>query len=212
MEPYIDVLFKLIFARVVQNKTPRFCKLFIHSYCVFAIIHGPNTLFDYLEKVQIGIVANLITQLWLPNAPHFAAADSLEVNQLLVGGVRLLCETGVTRDVNSFCSLLKALIVLLQQSNTVDTATEALLESLLEDEVAENREFDSKFSRLAFSQIPEPSPTEQVLKSHSFFAVTLSTLCRNNPGIYLNAMKASLSKLEIDTLQEVMQAAGQSLI
>ncbi|CAM9100747.1 unnamed protein product, partial [Ectocarpus fasciculatus] len=184
LDQYLSVLFQLLFQRLQENKTPRYCKLVLHALCSFVLVNGGQALLERLEKMQQGLLANLIAQVWAPNADFIAAADILEVNQMIVGGSRLLCESNISRDQNTFMVLLKCILKLLGQHGSTDSATEGLLESLLEDEIAESREFDSKYSRLAFSQIPDASSPPEVKQSHSYFAVLLSNLCRASPGVY----------------------------
>lgn len=212
LDPFLPTVFQLLLRRLVDNKTPRFCKIVMHSFSVFVLVYGAPRLFDRLEKVQPGLLGQLITQVWLPHADFIAASDTLEVNQMIVGGTKLLCETGIANEPTSFTTLMKVLLKLVGQHGAADSATDALLESLLEDEVTENREFDSKYSKLAFSQIPEPVSSQEVKQAHSFFAVMLANLCRTRPGQYLGLMKAALDKRDGDILADAMAKSGQSLI
>lgn len=212
LDQYLPVIFQLLFQRLQENKTPRYCKLVMHALCTFVLINGATVLFDRLEKMQPGLLVNLIVQVWSPNADFVAAADILEVNQMIVGGTRLLCESNISRDQIAFMVLLKCILKLVGQHGSTDSATEGLLESLLEDDVAEAREFDSKYSRLAFSQIPDPSSSAEVKQSHSFFAATLSNLCRTNPGSYSGAMKTGLDKNEMEILQTAVTSSGQVIV
>jgi hypothetical protein len=211
LDQYTSVLFQLLFQRLQENKTPRYCKLVMHALCTFILINGAATLYERLEKMQPGLVCNLVTQVWAPNADFIAAADILDVNQMIVGGAKLLCESNINRDQNTFIVLLKSLLKLLGQQGSGDKAAEGLLESLLESELAENREFDSKYSRLAFSLIPDPPTSAEVKQSHSYFATLLSSLCRSSPGSYANSMKAGLDAAEMEVLQTVMTQANQTL-
>lgn len=212
LSPNISLLFTLIFRRVGENKTTRFCKLLTHSFCVFIMINGAAVLFEIFGQMDPsgGLMRNFIQQLWGPNAAICAAADVTEVNQMIVGGSKLLCEVG-SRDQGLFVYLLKAVLPLLQQEGTADAATEIMLEALLE-EGAENREFDATYSKLAFSQIPEPTSPPEVKMSHSFFANALSSLCRASPGVFVGMMQSQLSPGELATVQTVCSQAGQSLI
>ena len=212
LTPFLQVLFTLIFRRVMENKTPRFCKLAVHSFCVFTMINGANVLYDWLERISVGLTKNMVTQIWLPQADVCAAADIIDVNQMIVGGSKILCEAGV-RDPETFVALLKALLPLLrQESSTAESASEVLLESILEEELAENREFDSTYSKLAFAQVSEATQPPEVRQSHSFFASMLSALCRSNPGVYLGMMQKALDQNEVAVVQEVFRGAGQVIV
>jgi hypothetical protein len=212
LDQYISVLFQLLFQRLQENKTPRYCKLVIHALCTFILINGAGALYDRLEKMQPGLLCNLVVQIWAPNADFIAAADILDVNQMIVGGAKLLCESNINRDQNTFIVLLKSLLKLLGQHGSGDSAVEGLLESLLEDELAENREFDSKYSRLAFSMIPDPPQSAEVKQSHSYFAVLLGNLCRSSPGSYANIIKAGLDVHDMEVLHAVMAQASQTIV
>ena len=211
LDQYLTVLFQLLFQRLQENKTPRYCKLIIHALCFFSLINGGNALFERIEKMQVGLLSNLVVQVWAPNADFIAAADILDVNQMIAGATKLLCESSINRDQKTFIVLLQAILKLLGQHGG-DSATEGLLESLLEEDIAENREFDSKYSRLAFSQLPEPPSPQEVQQSHSYFAATLASLCRSSPGAYATSIKASLDPKEAEILRDALTQAGQALV
>jgi hypothetical protein len=85
-------------------------------------------------------------------------------------------------------------------------------ENFLIDDEAEDREFDTKYSKLVQAQTPEIPPTAEVTQARNFFAFSLGNLCRNSPGKYLGVINQGLTPEEILFLQNVLQQGGVALV
>ena len=76
---------------------------------------------------------------------------------MIIGGTRILCETADCQNPQTFGSLIKSIVVLLDDS--VADAHEDL-EGLNEE--ADSREFDSAYSKLAYAGVTDIDPTEDI--------------------------------------------------
>jgi exportin-2 (importin alpha re-exporter) len=211
LAPFLDVLFDLILRRMLENKTARYSMLVVHSFCVFVIVNGPAPLQERLERMTAGLTAKIVQQIWFPNADYIASVDTSEVNQMIVGGTKLLCESVIKTTPDAFVSLVKCLIPLLHQKNgTGDSAAAALVADILEEEGV-GKEFDATYSKLAYAEVPEPQLSAEVQQSHLYFSTMLGGLCRSSPGTYLTVLKAAIPPADVQFISDVMQQNGHSL-
>ena len=97
LSAYMTTLWSLLLHRMQEqmkdNKTARYCRLFLHSFSLFAAIHGGVALSDALGALEKGLVNMVILQVWSLNRASCATADPLEIKEMIIGGTRILCET-----------------------------------------------------------------------------------------------------------------------
>lgn len=191
---------------------PRIGRLFIHVVLLLAAGHGAQRVYEALEQVQVGLVTALISHILPPNCANCATADPLEVQQMVVGATKLLCDTPVSTNPEVWGRLLKSIAVLLGAESSEalqqDTGEEVL--GML-DEGGE-REFDSTYSRLAYAQVPEPPPSPEVADSTAYFTRSLAALFARQPGQYQPVLLAALTPAEQASLQAASAKSGVRLL
>lgn len=210
LSAYMTTLWSLLLHRMQEqmkdNKTARYCRLFLHSFSLFAAIHGGVALSDALGALEKGLVNMVILQVWSLNRASCATADPLEIKEMIIGGTRILCETADCQNPQTFGSLIKSIVVLLDDS--VAEVHEDL-EGLNEE--ADSREFDSAYSKLAYAGVTDIDPTEDIPSGPVYFATALSALARSRPGSIGPLMQSSLEAKEIAVLQSLLSKCGLTI-
>jgi exportin-2 (importin alpha re-exporter) len=207
---YYPMILQLVLMRMQEHKTVQYCKLFVNFICLASVCEaGPSQIYQHLEGVQAGMMAMIIQQIWLPNAEGFAEAESIVVAQLLMGGTRLLCETPIAEDSDTWGALATCLLTLVASN---PSCRGNLSEFSLLDEENEAREFDSTYSKLAFAHIDDKSEIEKVdfATARLNFAKSVSSLSEQLPGRY-GAVVGTLSESCQEAMAQVLQEAGVSL-
>ena len=189
-----------------ENKTARYCRMFIHTFSLFAAVYSGEAAHQALSELEPGLPNMVISQIWSINRDSCATADPLEVKEMVIGGVRILCETKVSQDSTVFGSLLKSLVVLLDDSvGGTHEDTEGL------DEEANNREFDSAYSKLAYATVTDVDPTVDIPSGPAYFAQTLSAFSRTRPGFVGQIVRTALDEKEVLVLQSLLTKCGLSI-
>ena len=210
LAPYTPTLWQLLLTRLRENKGAPYRKLFVHVLCVFVLHYGAAPVYEALDGVSRGVVSNLVTQVWEPAAAAIAAAaiaaaDEAEARDMLVGGTRLLCETPIAQAPETWGKLLKALLALLGARGAQAVAVDLAL-----DDEAEDRGFDSAYSKLAFCQLPEIDHCKEVSPAVAplYFVRAVAGLCGSAPGRYLPVISAVLDEGEMQTVGALAQQQG----
>lgn len=210
LSSYITTIWSLLLHRMQEqmkeSKTPRYCRLFLHSFSLFAAVYGGVALHDALSLLEKGLVNMVILQIWTHNRSSCATADPQEIKEMVIGATRILCETAVNQDPVAFGSLLKSVIVLLD-----DTVTAVHDDFEFVDEEADAREFDSAYSKLAYAGVTDVNPTQSIISGPVYFATTLCSFSRSRPGTVGPLMASSLDDKEATTLQALLTKNGLNI-
>ena len=213
LAPFMGTVWNLLLHRMQElmkdTKTPRYCRSFLHTLCLYAAVYGGASAHEALAAIDSGLLKMVVLQVWTHNRSSCAAADPLEVKQMTVGATRLLCESPIAQDPEAWKSLLKSTVCLVQGENH-DRERHEELDGFL-DEEADAREFDSAYSKLAFSLVEDMDPTKAIPSAPVYLATSLAGLCRGRPGTYVQLVRESLDEKEGAVLQEALQKAGVSM-
>lgn len=207
LSPYLPTIFNLLLHRMQEtakeNKKARYCRLFLHSLCVFSAVHGPQVLCQSLEALTNGLVSMLVMNIWPMNVENLAGADDLEVKQTVVGATRLLTEAPLlTQKPEVWISLLRSTFPLMGSggSNAGDQLH-------LGDEEAggDGMEFDSAYSKLAYATIPPVDPCADVDTSAigAYFGQRMNAFLKTSPNMSAGIAQA-LSAEEQRELQKLL--------
>lgn len=207
LSAYMTTIWSLLLHRMQEmmkeTKTPRYCRQFIHSFCLFAALFGGAALNDALNLLSKDLVNMVVLQIWTFNRSSCSTADPQDVKEMIVGGTRILCETSVRQDPQAFGSLMKSIVVLLDSSVA---AVHEDIEGL--DEEADSREFDTAYSRLAYAAVDDVDVTESIPSGPLYFASALSNLSRSQPGTIGSLVRSSLDDKEVAVLQALLSKGG----
>lgn len=209
------MILQLMLIRLQENRTPQLSKLFIHFLCVIAHSpHGAAYIFNVLESLQENMTTMVITDIWAPTTEIISHADSLEFNQIILGGLQFLGDTPISNDSRTWMELFKILLHLLASSSSSARKPSLDLTHLLDDD-SESREFDSTYSKLAYAQIIEmidPILEGGPEQMRAKFGEKLSQLCKASPGKYSNLMRSQLSNEQQQMLQEIIAETGCEIV
>jgi exportin-2 (importin alpha re-exporter) len=161
---YMPIIFDLLLKRMKQQmkdtKTPKYCRLFIHSLCLFTVCFGSQNLLLIFNKLDSNLINELITHVWLPNCSFTSLLTSNEILQILVGTTNLLCDINNTNNINQnleiWGRLVKCIIPLLEAKGM--QKIELFDDNFIvkdDDDAAEDREFDTKYSKLTYATYPD---------------------------------------------------------
>ena len=205
LAPYAPTIWQLLMTKLQDQKNSGYPKLFFHAMAIFALHYGATATFDLLEKVSMGVVKNLILQVWAPLSASIASGDDQELKETLLGGTKLLCETPIAQDPEVFGHLLKALVQL------ANARAVHHVEVDFGDDV-EERGFDTAYSKLAFCQLPEIEHDKAAQQAGLHFVNSLSSLCQRHPGRYVSIISSSLDTNEANFLASALKSAGLSIV
>jgi CAS/CSE protein, C-terminus len=138
----------------------------------FGAIYGGQTLYGVIDSIQGGLTGTLITNVLLPNIAGLRSLDTREVQEMIVGSAKLLTDSPIAQAADKYGALLKVSVQLLDASaggRSTGGADDGL--SYDDDAGAENRDFDSAYSRLAYAQLPETAfTTPEITNAAAFFS------------------------------------------
>jgi hypothetical protein len=213
----MPMILQLMLMRLQENRSPQLIKLFIHFLCVVASSsHGASYIFNILESVQPGMCSMIIADIWAPQVDYLSQIESLELNQMVFGGLELLVNSPVTANPNTWVDLFKILLHLLNTNSATSAVGKNAIDlTHLFDDDSESREFDSTYSKLAYAQIIETVPS--VLEGSSVevraaFALKVSQFCKSSPGKYSNILRNQLPNEEQAILQEIIVETGCEIV
>ncbi len=212
IQPFLPTIFQLLLHRMQESmkdtKTPRYCKLFLHSICLFSSVHGAQLLHDSLEALTQGLVGMIISNVWSVNRANCAGNDKLEVKQMIIGGCKLLTESSVTQKPEVWGSLFKSILSL------VDAGAEKTTQAAGEGEDdEEGKDFDSTYSKLAYASVVTVDPNEAITCAPaSHFAVSLSKFTAAHPGQYVPIIQSVLDQREAAALQALLHQNGVNIV
>ena len=210
LSTYMTTIWSLLLHRMQEQmketKTPRYCRLFIHSMSLFAALYGGDALYKALSTLEDGLVKMIILQIWEINRLNCATADPQEIKEMIIGGTKILCESEINQIPIVFGSLLKSIIVLLDDSiGAGHEDTEGL------DEEADSREFDSAYSKLAYAGVTDVDPTDDIPSGPAYFAQTMSAFSRTRPGFLAQLVPTALNGTEIVVFQALLSKNGLTI-
>lgn len=91
VDQYLATIWNLLFSRLQTSRTQKFVRSFVRFMADFAVRHGPSTLTASMDRVQVGVFAMILLQVWIP---HLASGDGSEEDDkvMLVATTKCLCE------------------------------------------------------------------------------------------------------------------------
>jgi exportin-2 (importin alpha re-exporter) len=206
---YLPIIFDLQLRRMKfqmkDNRTPKYCRLFLHSMLLFVVAYSPTTLYMLFERIDPGLLPELINHVWIPNKDACTLLDSIEIQEMLVGATKLLCDSPISQSPDLWISVLKATLPLLEAKGMQKIDLD---DDFLDDEADQSREFDTKFSKLLYAQTPDPLVPIEVVQSKQFFATSLGSLCRSRPGQYTPLIQKALLTEEAVAFSNFLQSCG----
>jgi hypothetical protein len=209
LQPFITTIFNLLLHRlqdtVKVSKKAMYCKLFFHSICFFSVIHGAQTLFEQLDAITQGLIYMLVMNVWSENRDHWNMAE-VELKQVLVGGSKILCETPITTNADAWKSLFASLYVLSIQ------APAKKIELTTEEELAEDRAFDSAYSKLSFAYVPTVDPCANIPVGQLYFATQVAQFTASRPGQYSNLIPQALSPEAGNEFRALLHKNGLTIV
>ena len=218
--PYLTVIFNLLLQRMQEamkeGKTARYCRLFLHSMCVFSAVYGPHVMCSTLETITPGLVGMIVMNIWSFNRAKCATSDDVDATQMVVGATRLLVEsTVVTQKPEIWGSLLKSVVVLVDQSPSKGNLSSSAADDILlgdEDGAGEGGpEFDSAYSKLAYAYIPQVDPCADVSAQNAplYFGKHLGAFLHSSSGAqYASLIPQLVDSAETTVLYNLIQQSG----
>jgi exportin-2 (importin alpha re-exporter) len=189
LAPFLPTIFNLLLTRmqesVKESKKSRYCRLFLHSLCVFSAVYGPQALCDTLEGITSGLVGMLVMNIWSCNIDTLSNADDVEVKQTIVGATRLLVEAPLLQQKpDIWGSLLRSLWPMMGKTPSSKLSGDDFL--LDDEEGGGGQEFDSAYSKLAYASIPAVDPCAEVelTAAPAFFATRLAAFLQGNGAAF----------------------------
>eukprot|EP01041_Mallomonas_annulata_P009929 gene9929-20647_t len=207
MDAYFRTILELLLRRLMENSTPHYMRHLMSAMCLMSTMYGAQQLYQTLEGIQLGMTSMLITKIWTPVSENSANIDTSMIKHMVIGCTKLLCDSPISQNPQLWGPLLKLTISIIDgnqdKSDEKDTN---------EDDKEDSREFDSTYSRLAYAQVPEPEPTQEMIQMTSVFVNSLATLCKSNPGAYSGLIQSVLDERGRMTLQTLLTQAGVTLV
>lgn len=212
LSSFVKEIFRLLFSRMMENKTPQYIRLFLHSLFLFSATYGGQLVFETCESIQPEMTTLIITKVLDPNLEGLSSVGKNKLGRIVVGATKLLCESSVSQNAAAWTVLCRAVIALfLSIGETPDKAScaDAFLE---DDENAEAREFDSTYSKLAYAHVPDVTFSPEAAQPQLYFISTLVNLCRSSPGRYAEILGQCLDAPSAAYVQSLLQQAGLSIV
>jgi len=201
----IDMQLRRMQDQCKDTKTPRFARLFVGFLGLYSKVWGGAHLMNSLEGAQAGLTSMIITKVWAFNLEQCKAASKGEMKDMILGGTRLLCESGIKDLGVEWLCLVKNILFL---TRAVGEAGGGGGEEEEEEEVVVAG--DAAFSRLAYAQVGEEDEGGRVDVGVAF-AQGLAGLCTSRPGQYGGALQGGLDEIEKASLGELCVRAGVAL-
>ncbi len=194
---------------------------FFHTICVYSSMNGGSqTVDEGLEKIERGLVANLIATVFEPKVSKFACTCSgMELRRMIVGGTRILIDSSaIASNLEIWGKLAKMLVSIIMASekkpisagSTVGVSVLSMIEG--SEDAVESREFDSTYSRLVNATMPTTEPTREMQLGGNFFIAALSNFCQLRPGTHLSVLQNSLDEEQGRYMETLLQSQGLQLI
>ena len=154
-------------------------------------------------------------QIIEPNVDSLLGGNKDDVGDIIVGCTKFLCESNVALNICTWAVLFRSLVQLGRLSSR--GATSSAYDLFLDDEeAAENRQFDSTFSKLTYAHIPPPAASQAVVQHGLYFVSSVVELCNKSPGQYATAIRACFEKEEdaedAAYLQSILVSANLTIV
>ncbi|KAD3069050.1 hypothetical protein E3N88_36930 [Mikania micrantha] len=169
---YMNNIWKSLFTRLHNSKTPRLVRCLIISMSLFLVKHGIQTLIDTINSVQANIFHMILEHIWIPNLKTITGYT--EVKLSAVASAKLLCESPLLLDPAAeklWGNLLDSIVTLLSQPE----------EERVEDEpevpdFGEITGYQATFVRLHNAGKKEEDPLKEIHDPKHFSVVLLANL------------------------------------
>eukprot|EP01033_Poteriospumella_lacustris_P003053 gene3054-2234_t len=204
--PALVDLFRAYISRgmaVEHDKVVPYVKHMIHSQCLFVTIFGAPAFFQTLEGLRgPGLVANMISNVWIANKKPLSSLSALDKKHVLVGVTKLMVETPLLESFPAtWLHLLQILLSLVYEQHDL------AMDFKVDEETAESREFDGHYSKLSYAAISILDPVAEITNVHSFAAAQVQQFSRSltpeRATIFQQAL-AQLSPAEREGVQKML--------
>eukprot|EP01035_Chromulina_nebulosa_P020253 gene20253-26295_t len=197
LSPYQSTVFNLLLIRMQDqlkdnNKTPKYCKYFIHFIALFSFLHSSEKLNEIFESLTPGLL------------------DKIEMKQMIVGFTRLLVSPVLLSRSDAWIAVLKYVLLLVNAESGKTIVDSDDLTFI--DEEAEAREFDSTYSKLLYATLPPPVSSVEVAAASAYFIKSLAEFTSKYPGQYTTIIQTGLDAKMMTELQELLQLNGLTLM
>ena len=171
LQQQIPTIFQLILNRMMTNKSPKFYKLVVHFFCVFANNYGGATLVTVLDSIQPNLLVMVINQVFTPHVTYICSTIDMTTGlELLLGCHSLLFkevdQIPILLENNNNCwlGLLRNMICVLTSTSKLVSGkpTNAYLNLLggtEEDSMlggGGGGDFDNAYSKLQYANVTTP--------------------------------------------------------
>lgn len=182
----------------VSRQSP-FIKHFVHEICIFAAVYGAPVVYEVLERTRTGLTANLVGDVWFPNASQCATGSELDLKHIVIGGTKLLIDTPLAEGfATQWQCLFRAVLTITYEGNA--HAFEINFDA---EDAVENREFDGHYSKLTYASIPVVDPCAEIASAGAYFGAAMTQFAQVHPEI-LNQVLSVLTPPEKEALQKRM--------
>lgn len=210
ISPYIPTILQLLFRRMMENKTPQYSRMFLHTLFHLADKFGGQLLFEACESIQQDMTTLILAKVFEPNIEFVANSGQKKVSRIIAGATKLLCGSNVKLNPSSWAILVRSIIALTAAAD--DAPVKEAMDFMGDEELAENREFDGTFSKLAYAHIPEFELSPEASQARTFFTASLADLCRASPGQYSGLLSTCLDAQTGAYLQSLLHQSGLALV
>lgn len=199
----VDLLMRKLSKAVEHDKVVPYVKHMIHSQCLFVTIFGAPAFFQTLEGLRgPGLVANMISNVWIANKKPLSSLSALDKKHVLVGVTKLMVETPLLESFPAtWLHLLQILLSLVYEQHDL------AMDFKVDEETAESREFDGHYSKLSYAAISILDPVAEITNVHSFAAAQVQQFSRSltpeRATIFQQAL-AQLSPAEREGVQKML--------
>eukprot|EP00958_Prasinococcus_capsulatus_P029052 scaffold7246_cov410-Prasinococcus_capsulatus_cf.AAC.13 len=174
-EQYLPNIWGRLLARMQTKPTPKFFNHFVVLFGLFVCKHGPPKLVESFEKVQPGLVWNVLEHVFLANCTNVSGTTERRISSIAL--TKLLCECPATLQDSMLGLWGKSLNTVMQLNMTEEPS-----EDVGDDGDVEEVVYSAAYAKLANASLPEMDPYPEVPNSREFLARSLGTLSAQSPG------------------------------
>lgn len=203
MSTIVDLTLRKLTKAVEHDTVVPYCKHLVHSQCLFITIFGAPAFYQTLESLRgPGLTANLVSNIWLANKRPLSSLSALDAKHALIGATKLLVESPLLETFSqSWVHLLQVVLSLIYEKYDFS------LDFKVDDDTAENREFDGHYSKLSYATISIIDPVADITDTASFAGSQIQMFSRS-----LTPDRASLFQQAIAQLTPGEREGLQKLI
>ena len=166
---HVVTVWSLLLQRLQASQTPKYVRGFVLFFAFFLCKHSPQVLMGLLEKVQPGLFAMLVQQVFTGKLKE--VTGDLEEKLCVVAATKILCEVpAIQQDQASWTQLLGGVLALLAREG-IENGTQAA-------DVFEIKGYSAGYTKLHFAKKTESDPLKEVSnpKQHLLQRIALRLL------------------------------------